>query len=34
VDLLLHPADDYGLQGQRLEDVVAIFRQVPRPERG
>jgi len=26
--------DLYGLQGQRLEDVVAIFRRVPRPERG
>ena len=26
--------DLYGLQGQRLKDVVAMFRQVPRPERG
>ena len=26
--------DLYGLQGQRLKDVVEIFRQVPRPERG
>jgi hypothetical protein len=26
--------DLYGLQGQRLKDVVAIFRQVPRPARG
>jgi len=26
--------DLYGLEGQRLKDVVEIFRQVPRPERG